>query len=160
MLNVVAALKQYVFESMLEFIDQIRFIVYSRENSFSVSRKVYYTGELNRIKIGKGTRINRGANFRFKDGGITIGENCLIGRDVSIISNSYIIDSLPISVDRMKSSNINIGNNVLIGNSVIILPGVNIGDGAVIGANSVVTKDIQPYTVHAGVPNKLIKQRK
>lgn len=51
-----------------------------------------------------------------------------------------------------------IGNNVWIGEKVCILPNVRIGDGAVIGANSVVTKDIPPHSVAAGSPAKVIKQ--
>lgn len=46
--------------------------------------------------------------------------------------------------------------NVWIGNNVVILSGVTIGEGAIIGANAVVTKDIKPYTVVAGVPAKVI----
>ncbi|MCH5245824.1 MAG: antibiotic acetyltransferase [Muribaculaceae bacterium] len=52
-----------------------------------------------------------------------------------------------------------IGNDVWIGNGAIILNGVTIGDGAVIGAGAVVTKDVEPYTVVAGIPAKVIKKR-
>lgn len=54
---------------------------------------------------------------------------------------------------------IEIGNDVWIGIHAIILDGVKIGDGAVIGAGSVVTKDVPPYAVVGGVPAKLIKYR-
>lgn len=53
-----------------------------------------------------------------------------------------------------------IGNNVSIGMRSIIMPGVNIGDGAVIAAGSVVTKNVEPYTVVGGNPAKLIKNIK
>lgn len=52
-----------------------------------------------------------------------------------------------------------IGNDVWIGAYGIVLPGVTIGDGAVIAAGSVVTKDVAPYTIVAGVPAKQIGQR-
>lgn len=52
-----------------------------------------------------------------------------------------------------------IGNDVWIGYEAIILAGVTIGDGAIIGARAVVTKDVLPYTVVAGVPAKPIKKR-
>ena len=50
-----------------------------------------------------------------------------------------------------------IGNYVWLGNNVCVMPGITIGDGVVVGANSVVTKDIPPYCVAAGVPAKIIK---
>lgn len=52
-----------------------------------------------------------------------------------------------------------IGNDVWIGENVTILPGVHIGDGAIIGANSVVSKDVKPYSIVAGNPIKEIKKR-
>jgi acetyltransferase-like isoleucine patch superfamily enzyme len=54
---------------------------------------------------------------------------------------------------------VTIGNDVWVGIRVAILRGVTIGDGAVIGANSVVTKDVEPYTIVGGVPAKLIRRR-
>ena len=55
--------------------------------------------------------------------------------------------------------NINIGNDVWIGSEAKILSGVNIGDGAIIGANSIVTKDVPPYAIVAGNPAKTVKYR-
>ena len=52
-----------------------------------------------------------------------------------------------------------IGNDVWIGQNAVILPGVDIGDGAIIGANSVVGSDIEPYTVAAGNPARMIRKR-
>ena len=53
-----------------------------------------------------------------------------------------------------------IGNDVWIGRRVIIMPGVKISDGCIIGAGAVVTKDVPPYCVVAGVPAKIIRRRK
>jgi virginiamycin A acetyltransferase len=50
-----------------------------------------------------------------------------------------------------------IGSGVHIGVNVVISPGVHIGDGAIVGANSVVTRSVDPYTVVAGVPARLIR---
>ena len=58
-----------------------------------------------------------------------------------------------------KKGDIRIGNDVWIGSDAAILPGVTIGDGAIIGARSVVTKDVPAYTIVAGNPAKQIKQR-
>lgn len=52
-----------------------------------------------------------------------------------------------------------VGNDVWIGMNAMIMPGVKIGDGAIIGANSVVTKNIEPYTIVAGNPAKQVKKR-
>lgn len=57
------------------------------------------------------------------------------------------------------SKGVEIGNDVWIGNNVIILNGVKIGDGAIIGAGAVVVKDVEPYTIVAGVPAKTIRKR-
>lgn len=58
-----------------------------------------------------------------------------------------------------KQGEVKIGNDVWIGRRVIIMAGVNIGDGAIIAANSVVTKDVPPYSVYGGVAAKLIRMR-
>lgn len=55
--------------------------------------------------------------------------------------------------------NITIGNDVWIGSEAKILSGVNIGDGAIIGANSIVTKDVPPYAIAAGNPAKIVRYR-
>ena len=58
-----------------------------------------------------------------------------------------------------KDKSVNVGNDVWIGHNAIIMPGVTIGNGAIIGAGAVVTKDVEPYSVVAGVPAKKIKMR-
>lgn len=58
-----------------------------------------------------------------------------------------------------RKGNTHIGNDVWIGMEAIIMPGVTIGDGAIIGARSVVVKDIEPYTIVGGNPAKAIKKR-
>lgn len=62
-------------------------------------------------------------------------------------------------LDKENGYQIEIGNDVWIGASVLILQGVKIGDGACIGAGSLVTKDVEPYAIYAGVPAKKIKMR-
>lgn len=52
-----------------------------------------------------------------------------------------------------------IGNDVWLGYHAIIMLGIHIGDGAIIGANSLVTKDVEPYTIVAGTPAKTIRKR-
>ena len=95
---------------------------------------------------------------------IIIGDNVLIASFVYISDHSHgeitraELDLAPLERPLYSKGPIIIGNNVWIGEKVCILPNVRIGDGAIIGANSVVTKDIPPYSVAAGSPAKVIKQ--
>lgn len=95
---------------------------------------------------------------------IIIGDNCLTGKWVTITDNSHgtsDIEELKVSPLHRKvvsKGPVIIGNNVWIGDKATILPNVKIGDGVIIGANSVVTKDIPPYCIVGGNPAKIIKQ--
>lgn len=109
----------------------------------------------NNVKIGTNTIIYAG-----NEGGIEIGD------DTIIAGNSYIIDSnhgiekdKKISSQKLSSAKIIIGRDVWIGANVTVIKGGNIGDGAVIGANSLVNRDIDPYSVAVGTPAKIIKNR-
>ena len=87
---------------------------------------------------------------------IKIGDNCLIGPNVGIYTTGHNLDP----VNRYKSGfakPIKIGNNVWIGGNACIMPGVKIGDNSVIGAGSVVTKDIPSGVIAAGNPCKVIR---
>ncbi|MDD5065971.1 MAG: CatB-related O-acetyltransferase [bacterium] len=62
-------------------------------------------------------------------------------------------------VDREGKYFVEIGNDVWIGNEVMILDGIRIGDGAIIGARSIVTQNVEPYSVYAGVPARKLRYR-
>ena len=90
-------------------------------------------------------------------GKVTIGKNVMIAPNVSIYTAGH-----PVHPDSRNSGYeygipITIGDNVWIGGSVVILPGVTIGNNAVIGAGSVVTKDIPDNAIAAGNPCKVIR---
>ena len=95
---------------------------------------------------------------------IIIGDNCLTGKWVTISDNNHGTTSLedlhlpPLRRKVVRKGPIIIGNNVWIGDKATILGGVIIGEGAVVAANSVVTKDVPSYSVVAGNPAKVIKQ--
>lgn len=95
---------------------------------------------------------------------IYIGKNVLTGRWVTISDNSHgetdnnTLQIPPIKRKLSCKGPVEIGNNVWIGDKATVLSGVKIGDGAVIAANAVVTKDIPPYSVAAGIPAKIIRQ--
>ena len=94
---------------------------------------------------------------------IIIGDNLLTGRWVTISDNNHgdtnlaTLSIAPIQRDLTSKGPIVIGDNVWIGDKATILSGVTIGDGAIIAANSVVTKDVPPFSIVAGNPAKIIK---
>lgn len=94
---------------------------------------------------------------------IKIGDNCLTGKWVTISDNNHgttELSDLRLPPSRRKvvsKGPVIIGNDVWIGEKATILGGVTIGDGAVVGANSVVTKDVPPYSVVGGNPARVIK---
>lgn len=95
---------------------------------------------------------------------LKIGKFCSISDEVTIFLGGEheinTISSYPFSLkNHYSKGDVTIGNDVWIGQSTIILSGVTIGDGAIIGANSLVTKDVKPYAVVGGNPAKLIKYR-
>lgn len=95
---------------------------------------------------------------------VQIGDNCLTGKWVTISDNNHgttDIETLRIApVERRLHTKgaVIIGNNVWIGDKATILGGVTIGDGAVIAANSVVTKDVPAYSVVGGNPARILQQ--
>ncbi len=87
---------------------------------------------------------------------VTIGNNCFIGHGVMFVNDTFSTGA-PANGDTNQWKSTFIGNNVSIGSNATILP-VHICDGAVIGAGSVVTKDILETGIYAGNPAKLIKK--
>ena len=109
------------------------------------------------IEIGEGFYANTGC-VMLDVGRITIGDNVLFGPNVSLYTAGH-----PIHPESRKSGYeygipIKIGDNVWIGGSCVILPGVTIGNNVVIGAGSVVTKDIPDNVCAAGNPCRVIRE--
>lgn len=91
---------------------------------------------------------------------IQIGANTILASNVSLVSENHgvsVESDIPFYAQPLETGPISIGEGCWIGQNVIVLPNVNIGDKSIIGANSVVTKDIPPYSIAAGVPAKVIK---
>lgn len=92
---------------------------------------------------------------------IVIGKHCAIGRGVTITSKGHDL-AYPTSDEEHEThkhveADVVIGNYVWIGDHVFVKHGIHIGDYAVIGANSVVTKDVKPFEIVGGVPAKHIR---
>ena len=92
---------------------------------------------------------------------LTIGANTLIGAYSYIITGNHDFArrDLPIVQQGYTGAPVDIGEGVWLGTQVIVLPGVSIGQGAIIGAGSVVTRNVPAYQIWAGNPAKWIKDR-
>lgn len=106
------------------------------------------------IHLGKNVFINSGCKFQ-DQGGIYIGDRSLIGHNVVLATLNHPLD--PTKRSSLEPAPIHIEEDVWIGSGAIVLPGVRIGRGSVVAAGAVVTKDIDPMTIVAGVPAKTIK---
>lgn len=118
-----------------------------------------WDGKRPKIIIGDGTKIQ----FYFHCGAaesVIIGNDVLIGGRVYITDHDHVYDDpqLPAVQNwRVKSKPVIIEKGAYLGEGAVILKGVTIGERAVVGANSVVTKDVPPYTIVAGVPARNIR---
>jgi acetyltransferase-like isoleucine patch superfamily enzyme len=120
--------------------------------------KGYYK---NKIRIGKNTWIGQGC-FIHGAGGVRIGNSVGIGPMVKIITSNHSdsVDlDIPIMSNELVFNEVVIEDNCDIGVNTTILPGVKIGKGSIIGAGSVVTKDVPVFTIAAGVPARIIRTR-
>ena len=113
---------------------------------------------LHRLKIGDGTIIGDNALLAAQRG-LTIGKNVNLSSNVSIYSGSHDHRDPYFKSTPATTRPITIGDRVWIGSNAIILTGVNIGEGAVVCAGAVVTKDVEPYAVVAGIPAKKVNER-
>lgn len=104
------------------------------------------------LEIGKGTYLNRDAVVVCHER-ITIGENCKISYQVIIMDT----DEHPVPGSSSLTAPVTIGNDVWLGARSIVLKGVQIGDGAVIGAGSIVTRDIPARAVAVGQPARVLR---
>ena len=116
------------------------------------------------IYFSYGSNIHIGkkfyANFNFTivdDYTVTIGDNVLIAPNVTITVTGHPVHHELRKSGEMFSFPVTLGNNVWIGSNVVINPGITIGDNSVIGAGSVVTKNIPPDVVAVGVPRRIIR---
>ena len=112
-----------------------------------------------KLSIGNNSGIGRNSCIQ---GEVIIGNDVLMGPECYIYTANHEFDdiSIPIRKQGYKSSSpVIIGDDVWIGGRTTILPGVKIGNGAIIGAGSVVTKDVDNYAIVAGNPARLIRYR-
>jgi acetyltransferase-like isoleucine patch superfamily enzyme len=146
-----------------------------------IAPDAWLDGENGQIVIGKRCIIHPGAMLLPYDGFIKLGDDCsvnpytilyghgglTIGNGVRIATHAVMIPAnhmyndpeIPIFQQGVTMEGITIEDDVWVGCNVTILDGVRIGKGSVIAAGSVVTKDVESYTVVAGTPARPIKKR-
>lgn len=118
--------------------------------------------------INSGSRINGPITVKGR-GILTIGKYCAFGENVRIITSNHDSSYLNVQYALQKKisgrdfvadkKNISIGNGVWIGDATTFLPGVEVGDGAIVGAGSVVTRDVPAFSIFAGNPAQFIRFR-
>jgi len=109
------------------------------------------------IKLGKNVLINYDC-ILLDTGEISIGNNTLVGPGTKIVTANHPHDAEKRKDWSVSCSPVKIDEDVWIGAGVVILPGVTIGARSIIGAGSVVTKDVPPDTVAAGNPAKVLRK--
>lgn len=112
------------------------------------------------VKIGEGVDIGDKVNFGSEPYLIEIADNVRISSNVNLITHDgglWTLRKMKILDNADYFGKIVIGRNVNIGMNATIMPGVKIGENSIVGFGSIVTKDVPPNTVVAGVPAKIIE---
>jgi len=93
-------------------------------------------------------------------GPVTIGHHVNLAQGITVTALNHKFENPDIRIDEQGISTkpVIIGNDIWVGANAVILPGVTIGDHSVIAAGAIVTKDVPPHSLVAGVPAKVIKQ--
>ena len=119
----------------------------------------------NHISLGNCVSIGDNSLFLTSIAKINIGNYVMFGPNATIVTGNHRIDVLGEYMynvtDKLPEddTDVNIEDDVWVGANVIILKGVTVGRGSVIAAGSLVNKDVEPYSIYAGVPARLIRKR-
>jgi len=157
----------YMFYKVLYGKISLPFILYPNvfirnKNKISMGRNItfFYGALISPLSLEIGNNSVIGVNC-FLAGKVSIGENVMIGPNVSIPGSSHNFSKTDIPMihqsDIVKGTCIE--DDVWIGANSVILDGVTIGKGSIVAAGSVVTKNVLEYSIVAGVPAKLIRKR-
>jgi acetyltransferase-like isoleucine patch superfamily enzyme len=150
-------------------------LITGADGRLTIGKKVWISSDVeietdSAVHIDEGTSLQRRCTII---GDVKIGKGCIFSPNVFVSSGTHpfrYIPHLPIreqeallAKDPQKAKEfdkpIRIEDDCWLGTNVCICPGVTIGKGAIVGANAVVTKDVAPYTVVAGIPAQMISKR-
>lgn len=129
-------------------------VIIRKHSWFSINRTC-------KVKIGGGTRIGRHFIVSGEGSSINIGKNVLMSERVFVTESHHSFEDIDAPVAHQNSVSkgpVKIEDDCWIGIGVCIMPNVTIGKHSIVGANSVVTKDIPPYSVVAGIPARIIRR--
>jgi len=111
------------------------------------------------LELGEHVFVGRGAEFDVMRE-VSVGAHTVIAPRCFVTDHNHgILPGWRIDEQPCAVKSVVIGADVWLGAGVVVLPGVRIGDGAVVGANSVVTRDVAPMTVVVGVPARFLRMR-
>jgi acetyltransferase-like isoleucine patch superfamily enzyme len=149
--------------------------------AFMPRNVVLQIGPRGRIELGRWSWLGHGTKIRCHEGVVSVGAKTVLGQDCTISAYQHVsigrecviadrvmlidFDHGTVEVDRpirlqgIYKRDVRVGNNVWIGYGACILRGVTVGDNAVIGTNSVVTKDVPANAVVGGVPARVLRMR-
>lgn len=164
-LLIISKLKS-IFQKNVSFTSRVEYSDVSSKAKVWGNSKLFYATLGDYSYIGPHSRVIHA----------TIGKFCSIGAEVRIGMGTHTLNNLSTaSIFTAKKNGtgiswttensfeeyktVKIGNDVWIGQRAMIMGGVHIGNGAVVGAGAIVTKDVPPYAIVAGVPARIIKQR-
>lgn len=153
----------YLVKEIRWFLSRVLFRITHTKISYGRGLKMAFRVSKSRkarVTLGNNVFVDTGTHFGCS---LKVGDDVMIARNCAFVGGDHVIPedtSLKLnSTGRDRVSPIVIEDNVWLGHGVIILAGVKIGTGSIIGAGSVVTKDVDSNVVMAGCPAKVLKKR-
>ena len=138
-------------------------ITIGNKTSLGIFTQLYASGNGNeRIFIGNNVTLNYNVMVNADNGGsIRIGNNCIVGPNVVFRTSNHVYSSrlIPMREQGHRPGTIVLKDDVWIGSNVTVIGNVVIGQGAIVGAGSMVNKDVCDFSIVAGVPARMIGNR-